>query len=102
MSNIPASTVQDLADLFTAGIGESLLKKPKGSIHTKARNIQAVCNAARRLFDMSDQLEYMAQSACLLRTSPVCHLQQPLMTGYPWPIHFTSEVGCSIEEPRQD
>lgn len=44
-----SGTMQGLADLVTAGIGESLLKKPKSSIHSKAKDIQAVCNAARRL-----------------------------------------------------
>lgn len=43
------STMQNLDDLVAAGFGESLLKKPKSSIHSKAKDIQAVCNAARRL-----------------------------------------------------
>lgn len=41
--------MQGLADLVAAGIGESLLKKPKSSMHSKAKDIQAVCNMARRL-----------------------------------------------------
>lgn len=44
-----SGTMQGLADLVTAGISESLLKKPKNSIHSKAKDIQAVYNAARRL-----------------------------------------------------
>ena len=49
IGKIQFSTMQGLADLVAAGIGESLLKKPKSSIHSKAKDIQAVCNAARRL-----------------------------------------------------
>ncbi|OJJ83543.1 uncharacterized protein ASPGLDRAFT_58636 [Aspergillus glaucus CBS 516.65] len=36
-------------DVRITSIGESLLKKPKSNIHSKAKDIQAVCNAAWRL-----------------------------------------------------
>ena len=41
--------MQGLADFFAAGIGETLFKKPKGSVFNKAKDVQAVRNTARRL-----------------------------------------------------
>lgn len=38
-----------LSDFLTAGVGKILLKKPKGSVFGKAKDIQGVCNTARRL-----------------------------------------------------
>ena len=46
--------MQGLADFFVASIGETLLKKPKGSIFNKAKDVQAVRSTARRLLQFEE------------------------------------------------
>ena len=74
--------MQGLADLVTAGIGESLLKRPKSSIHNKVKDIQAVCNAIWRLLRL-EQLTRVHGTIGLLAeefasTPPTASADDPL------------------------
>ena len=54
ISETGSSMMQGLADIFAAGVCETLLKKPKNGVFSKAKDVQAVRHTAWRLLRLEE------------------------------------------------